>query len=153
MSAVIEDALSSLQGQFRGDLVRPSDPEYAHARGIWNGMVARAPGLIARCADVLDVQAAVRAAAAAGVVTAVRCGGHSLAGFSTCDGGLVIDLSRMRPVSVDREARRGRVAGGVLLGSIDVATQKDGLVFPSGVVPHTGASGLILGGGFGWLTR
>jgi hypothetical protein len=153
MSAVIEDALSSLQGQFRGDLVRPSDPEYAHARGIWNGMVARAPGLIARCADVLDVQAAVRAAAAAGVVTAVRCGGHSLAGFSTCDGGLVIDLSRMRQVSVDREARRARFAGGCLLGSIDIVTQNHGLVFPSGVVSHTGASGLVLGGGFGWLTR
>jgi len=116
-------------------------------------MASRSPGLIARCADVADVQAAVRAAAAFGVVTAVRCGGHSLAGFSTCDGGLVIDLSRMRQVSVDREARRGRFTGGSLLRSIDEATQKDGLVFPSGVVSHTGASGLVLGGGFGWLTR
>ena len=116
-------------------------------------MAARTPGLIARCADVADVQAAVRAATATGVLTAVRCGGHSLAGFSTCDGGLVIDLSRMRQVSVDREARRGRFAGGCLLGSIDVATQAHGLVFPSGVVSHTGAAGLVLGGGFGWLTR
>jgi FAD/FMN-containing dehydrogenase len=153
MSTAIDEIFSSLQNQFHGDLVRPCDPEYAAARGIWNAMVARAPGLIARCADVPDVQAAVRAAAAAGVRTAVRCGGHSLAGFSTCDGGLVIDLSRMRQVSIDPESRRGRFAGGCLLGSIDVATQKHGLVFPSGVVSHTGASGLVLGGGFGWLTR
>jgi hypothetical protein len=116
-------------------------------------MVARSPGLIARCADVADVQAAVRAATAADVLTAVRCGGHSLAGFSTCDDGMVIDLSRMRQVTVDPEARRSCFAGGCLLGSVDVATQKDGLAFPSGVVSHTGASGLVLGGGFGWLTR
>ncbi len=116
-------------------------------------MAARNPALIARCAGVDDVQTAVRAASATGVLTAVRCGGHSLAGFSTCDGGLVIDLSRMRQVSVDREARRARFAGGCLLGSIDAATQKHGLVFPAGVVSHTGASGLVLGGGFGWLTR
>jgi hypothetical protein len=116
-------------------------------------MVARTPGLIARCADVSDVQNAVRAGAETGILTAVRCGGHSLAGFSTCDGGLVIDLSKMRQVTVDPAARRARIAGGCLLGSIDTATQKAGLVFPSGVVSHTGASGLILGGGTGWLTR
>src|SRR5271167_3164469 len=144
---------SSLHGRFKGDLVRPGDTGYEDARAIWNGMVARTPGLIARCADVSDVQSAVRAASEAGILTAIRCGGHSLAGFSSCDGGLVIDLSRMRQVTVDPEARRARIAGGCLLGSIDTATQKAGLVFPSGVVSHTGASGLILGGGTGWLTR
>ena len=148
-----DEVFSSLKGVFRGELIRPSDPEYAQARGIWNATVARSPALIARCADVPDVQAAVRAAVASGVVTAVRCGGHSLAGFSTCDGGLVIDLSRMRQVSVDREARRARFAGGCLLGSIDTVTQQHGLAFPAGVVSHTGAAGLVLGGGFGWLTR
>lgn len=153
MSKAIEELYSSLKGQFRGDLVRPADAEYEQARSIWNGMVARTPGLIARCAGVPDIQAAVRAAAACEVLTAVRCGGHSLAGFSTCDGGMVIDLSKMRRVTVDPEARRGRLAGGCLLGSVDGATQKDGLAFPAGVVSHTGASGLILGGGFGWLTR
>jgi len=116
-------------------------------------MVARRPGLIARCADVSDVRNAIRSAPETRLLTAVRCGGHSLAGFSSCDGGLVIDLSRMRKVKVDPDARRARVAGGCLLGSIDTATQEAGLVFPSGVVSHTGASGLILGGGTGWLTR
>src|SRR6476469_2922370 len=116
-------------------------------------MVARRPGLIARCADVSDIQHAVRADTESGIVTAVRCGGHSLAGFSTCDDGLVIDLSRLRQVTVDPDTRRARIAGGCLLGSVDTATQKAGLVFPSGVVSHTGAGGLILGGGTGWLTR
>ena len=153
MNTAIEETFSALKGRFHGDLLRPADVEYAHARGIWNGMVARTPGLIARCADVSDVQSAVRAAKSAGVLTAVRCGGHSLAGFSTCDGGLVIDLTGLRDVLVDPDARRDRFAGGCLLGSIDTATQKHGLVFPSGVVSHTGASGLVLGGGFGWLTR
>jgi FAD binding domain/Berberine and berberine like len=148
-----EEVYSSLFRRFRGDLLLPGESGYEDARIIWNGMAARAPALIARCADVSDVQNAVRAASETGVLTAVRCGGHSLAGFGTCDGGLVIDLSRMRQVIVDPEARRARIAGGCLLGSVDSATQKAGLVFPSGVVSHTGASGLILGGGTGWLTR
>ncbi len=118
-----EEVYSSLHRRFKGDLLRPGEGGYEYARGVWNGMFARSPGLIARCADVSDVQSAIRATAATGILTAVRCGGHSLAGFSTCDGGLVIDLSRV------------------------------GLVFPSGVVSHTGAAGLILGGGTGWLTR
>ncbi len=153
MKTGIEETFSSLKGRFRGDLLHPGDEDYARARGIWNAMAARSPALIARCTNVVDVQSAVRAAAAAGVLTAVRCGGHSLAGFSTCDGGLVIDLSRMRHAAVDPQARKARFAGGCLLGSIDAATQQHGLVFPSGVVSHTGASGLVLGGGFGWLTR
>jgi hypothetical protein len=153
MATPIEEVHRILRSQFRGDLLRPQDNEYSRARDIWNGMVARNPGLIARCADVADVQAAIGAAAASDVLTAVRCGGHSLAGFSTCDGGMVIDLSRMRQVTVDPEVRRARFAGGCLLRSIDTITQNAGLVFPAGVVSHTGASGLILGGGFGWLTR
>ena len=147
------EVFSSLKAHFHGDLLSSSDPDYAQAKGIWNATVGRSPGLIARCASVPDVQAAVRAASAAGVLTAVRCGGHSLAGFSTCEGGLVIDLSRMRQISVNPEARRARFAGGCLLGTIDTATHAYGLAFPAGVVSHTGASGLILGGGFGWLTR
>src|SRR5579863_2969183 len=146
------EVYASLRRQFKGDLLRPGESGYEDARLVWNGMVARFPRLIARCADLTDVQNAVRVASNAGILTAIRCGGHSLAGHSTCDG-LVIDLSRMRQVTVDQDARRARVAGGCLLGSIDSATQKADLVFPSGVVSHTGAAGLTLGGGTGWLTR
>jgi hypothetical protein len=153
MAGASEEVYSSLRRQFKGDLLRLNDSGYEDARPIWNGMFDRKPGLIARCADVSDIQNAVRTAAKAGLLTAIRCGGHSLAGFSTCDGGLVIDLSKMRDVVVDPEARRARFGGGCLLGSVDTATQKAGLVFPSGVVSHTGAGGLILGGGTGWLTR
>ncbi len=147
------ETYSSLQGQFKGDLIRPGDPAYEELRIIWNGIIERRPGLIARCADASDIQAAINVATATGILTAVRCGGHSLAGFGTCDGGLVIDLSRMREVYLDADKQRARASGGCLLGSIDSATQKAGLVFPSGVVSHTGAGGLILGGGTGWLTR
>lgn len=142
-----------LKRKFSGELIRRSDPMYEKARVVWNAMVSRTPGLIARCVNVSDVQAAVRAAADEDVLTAVRCGGHSLAGFSSCDDGLVIDLSLMRDVVVDEEARLAYVGGGCLLSTIDTATQKAGLVYPAGVVSHTGAAGLILGGGTGWLTR
>src|SRR5579864_6256976 len=153
MMAACDEVYSSLHGKFKGDLLRPGQHAYEEARGIWNGMFVRTPGLIARCADVKDIQSAVRAASQSGLLTAIRCGGHSLAGFSTCDGGMVIDLSKLRQVTVDPDARRARFAGGCLLGSIDTATQNARLVFPSGVVSHTGASGLVLGGGTGWLTR
>jgi len=153
MIEAINEIYSSLRGHFHGDLLRPGNVGYEDARTIWNSMVAKKPGLIARCRDVGDVQAAVRAASKSMVGTAVRCGGHSLAGFGTCDGGLVIDLSRMRHVTVDADRRRAKFEGGCLLGTVDAETQKAGLVFPSGVVSHTGASGLILGGGTGWLTR
>ncbi|HEY6274626.1 MAG TPA: FAD-binding oxidoreductase [Terriglobales bacterium] len=152
MAEASEEVYSSLLGRFKGDLLRPGDLGYDDARTVWNGMFVRTPGVIARCADVTDVENAVRCAREAGIVTAIRCGGHSLAGFSTCDG-MVIDLSRMRQVTVDPGSRRARFAGGCMLGSVDVATQKAGLVFPSGVVSHTGAAGLVLGGGTGWLTR
>lgn len=153
MLNAVAEVYSALRRQFKGDLLRPGDDSYESARRIWNGMVARTPGLIARCADTSDVQAAVRAAAATGVFPAVRGGGHSLAGFSTCHGGLVIDLSQLRSVEVDEHSRRARFGGGCLLGTIDSATQKVGLAFPSGVVSHTGAAGLVLGGGTGWLNR
>lgn len=151
-AVVARELYASLVEQFKGDLLRPGESGYEEARSVWNGMVSRSPCLIARCADVTDVQMAVKAASAIGILTALRCGGHSLAGFGTCDG-LVIDLSRMRAVTLDSDKRRASISGGCLLGSIDSATQRAGLVFPSGVVSHTGASGLILGGGTGWLTR
>lgn len=153
MRRIAQEVAAALLDHFHGDMLQPGDSEFLQASTIWNGMVQRTPGVVLRCADVADVQAAVRAAGAAGALTAVRCGGHSLAGFSTCDGGVVIDLSRLREVAVDESKRRARAQGGCLLGTIDNATQRAGLVFPSGVVSHTGASGLILGGGTGWFTR
>jgi hypothetical protein len=153
MTKAIDEVFSTLKHLFKGSLLRPEDAQYPDARRIWNGLVARRPGLIAQCNDASDVQAVVRAAGSAGVVTAVRCGGHSLAGFSSCDDGLVIDLSPMRKVEVFPEARCAQFEGGCLLGSIDRATQAVGLAFPSGVVSHTGAGGLVLGGGTGWLNR
>jgi hypothetical protein len=153
MSKAMKEVYGSLKRHFKGSLLRPDDAEYPDARRIWNGLAARRPGLIARCRDSSDVQAAVRAATSASVLTAVRCGGHSLAGFSSCDDGLVIDLSPMRKVQVYPEARSARFEGGCLLGSIDSATQTVGLAFPAGVVSHTGAAGLVLGGGTGWLNR
>ncbi|MGC1685978.1 MAG: FAD-binding oxidoreductase [Candidatus Acidiferrales bacterium] len=153
MTIPIDELFGELRGRFQGNLIRASDPEFAEAHEIWNAMAQRRPSLIARCAGVADVKLAVRSAAKAGVLTAVRCGGHSLAGFGSCDGGLVIDLSRMRQIQVDERSRRARFAGGCLLGTVDSATQKVGLVFPSGVVSHTGVGGLVLGGGTGWLTR
>ena len=153
MTIPIDELLGTLRSKFQGELIRAGDPEFSEAHKIWNAMAQRTPALIARCADVADVQLVVRSAAKADVLTALRCGGHSLAGFSSCDGGLVIDLSRLRQVEVDERSRRARFAGGCLLGTVDSATQKAGLVFPAGVVSHTGAGGLVLGGGTGWLTR
>jgi hypothetical protein len=153
MNKAIEEVYASLKSEFKGSLLLPDDAAYPDARRIWNGLVARRPGLIARCNDANDVQTVVRAAVSGDVSTAVRCGGHSLAGFSSCDDGLVIDLSPMRKVQVDEPARQARFEGGCLLGSIDAATQAVGLAFPAGVVSHTGAGGLVLGGGTGWLNR
>jgi hypothetical protein len=153
MPDALQELYAALAKRFRGELLRPPDAGYEQAHRIWNAAVQRRPGLIARCNDVADVITAVKSAVRAGVPTSVRCGGHSLAGFSTCDGGLVIDLWRMRGVHVDDTARRARVAGGCLLGTIDAETQRAGLAFPAGVVSHTGAAGLILGGGTGWLSR
>jgi len=153
MTTHIDEFLGAIRGSFKGDLIHARHPEFPEASRIWNSMAARMPGAVARCADVADVQHAVRSAAQADILTAVRCGGHSLAGFGSCDGGLVLDLSRLRSVHVDAGAHRARFGGGCLLGDVDRATQRHGLVFPAGVVSHTGAGGLVLGGGTGWLTR
>jgi FAD binding domain/Berberine and berberine like len=153
MTSAAEAVYESLHCQRIGDLLRPADPRYNEARTIWNGIITRNPALIVRCATVEDVQATIRSAHSAGALTAIRCGGHSLAGHSTCDDGVVIDLSPMRSVSVNPEGRRARFSGGCLLGDVDRATQASGLVFPAGVVSQTGAAGLVLGGGYGWLTR
>src|ERR1051326_359684 len=109
MSENTKQLVAALKGRLAGDMVQPGDPEFEAARGIWNGIVQRKPGVIVRCETVRDVQLTVQAAAELGALTAVRCGGHSLAGFSTCEGGVVIDLSRMRQVKIDSEIGRAHV--------------------------------------------
>jgi FAD/FMN-containing dehydrogenase len=148
-----ETAVSELEESFRGQLVRPGNPTYDEHRRIWNGSIDRFPALIARCAGVADVIAAVRFARDTGLVVAVRGGGHSFPGQSLCDGGIVIDLGPMKGIRVDPEARTGRAQAGVLLGELDRETQAFGLAVPAGIVTHTGLAGLTLGGGIGWLMR
>ena len=127
--------------------------DYDKYRRIWNGLADRRPAVIVRALSVEDVQKTVRIAAERGAVLAVRAGGHSLPGFSTCDHGIVLDLSAMNTVSVDPQARLADVMGGALLQHLDAAGAAQGLVTPAGVVSHTGVAGLTLGGGMGWLSR
>jgi FAD/FMN-containing dehydrogenase len=134
-------------------VVRPDDPTYDEHRRIWNGSIDRFPALIARCAGVADVIAAVRFGRDTGLTVAVRSGGHSFPGQSVVDGGLVIDLGLMKGVRVDPEANTARAQAGVLLGELDRETQAFGLAVPAGIVTHTGLAGLTLGGGIGWLMR
>src|SRR5438046_1690974 len=104
-----EAAVRELAATFRGELVRPAEPAYDLHRKVWNGSIDRSPALIARCAGVADVRAAVRFARTSGMAVAVRSGGHSFPGLSVCDGGIVIDLGSMKGVRVDPEARTARV--------------------------------------------
>ncbi len=138
---------------FTGTVIGPDEAGYDAARAIWNAMHDRRPALIARPRSVPDVVAAVRYARAEGLLIAVRGGGHSMPGHSVCDDGIVIDLRALSRVHVDPQARRATVGGGTLLGEVDRATQEHGLVLPAGVVSHTGAGGLTLGGGVGRLMR
>jgi FAD/FMN-containing dehydrogenase len=138
---------------FRGDVIGAGHPGYDDARAVWNGTVDRRPGLIARCRDTADVAAAVRWARARDLDVAVRGGGHNVAGTAVCDGGIVIDLSAMRAVSVDPVERTTRVQGGALWGDVDHETQRHGLATTGGIIGHTGVGGLTLGGGVGWLMR
>jgi FAD/FMN-containing dehydrogenase len=138
---------------FRGGVIAPDHPGYDEARAVWNGVVDRRPRLIARCSGTADVAAAVRFARDRDLEIAVRGGGHNVAGTAVCDGGIVIDLSTMRAVSVDPVERTSLVQGGALWGDVDHETQAHGLATTGGIVSHTGVGGLSLGGGIGWLMR
>jgi UDP-N-acetylenolpyruvoylglucosamine reductase len=136
-----------------GKLLEPGDPEYEEARKIHNGMIDRRPALIARCAGAEDVMACVRHAQRRNALISVRGGGHGVAGFAVCDGGVMIDLSSMRDVQVDPVRRTARVGGGATWGDVDRETQAVGLATTGGVARPTGVAGLTLGGGHGFLMR
>ncbi|MFZ0141198.1 MAG: FAD-binding oxidoreductase [Aeromicrobium sp.] len=138
---------------FGGNLLEDGDDGYDDARSIFNAMIDRRPALIAQCESVSDVQAALAHAQANGLEIAIRSGGHSVAGASSVDGGLVIDMRRMNSVEVDPEARTATVAGGATWSDFDRATQEHGLATTGGRVSSTGVAGLTLGGGSGWLER
>ena len=138
---------------FRGDVLGPDHHDYDDARAVWNGSIDRRPRLIAQCSGTADVTAAVRFARDRDFEIAVRGGGHNVAGTAVCDGGIVIDLSAMRAVSVDPVERTANVQGGALWGEVDHETQAHGLATTGGIVSHTGVGGLSLGGGIGWLMR
>jgi FAD/FMN-containing dehydrogenase len=138
---------------FRGELIQPGDASYDEYRKVWNGSIDRRPRVIARCTGVADIRAALAYARRTGGPVAVRGGGHSFPGHSTCDGGIVLDLGLLKGIRVDPVRRTARAQAGVLLGELDRETQEFGLATPAGIVTHTGLAGLTLGGGIGWLMR
>jgi FAD/FMN-containing dehydrogenase len=152
-TALRDEDVFSLKDNLRGELIQPGDAQYDLARRVWNGMIDRYPALIARCADTEDVIACVNFARDHKLPLAVRGGGHNAAGNATCDGGLVIDLSTMRAIVVDPQARTARAQGGATWADLDAATQAHGLATPGGAVSTTGIAGLTLGGGIGHLRR
>ncbi len=148
-----ETQIQELRARFRGELIAPGDAAYEAARKVYNGMIDRRPALIARCADVADVIAGVDFAREKKLLLAVRGGGHNGPGLGVCDGGLVVDLSRLKGIRVDQKSKTVRVDGGCLWGDVDHATHPFGLAVPSGFLSTTGVGGLTLGGGVGYLSR
>jgi len=146
-----EEAIGAFRASLRGDILEPRDAQYDDSRKIWNGMIDKRPALIVRCAGVSDVLQCVRFARSHQVPVAVRGGGHNVAGYAMCNGGMVIDLARMRSVQVDPVRRTARAEGGAIWADVDHETQAFGLATTGGTVSDTGIGGLTLGGGFGWL--
>ena len=146
-------ALEALRASLRGPLLLPGDDGYDAARTVWNAMIDRAPALVVRCAGVADIRRAVAFAHEHRLLTAVKGGGHNIAGNAVCDGGLQIDLSALRGVTVDPLASVAHVQPGATLGDLDHECQAFGLATPVGINSTTGVAGLALGGGFGWLSR
>jgi hypothetical protein len=145
--------VQDLRGRVRGEVLRPADGGYDEARTVWNGMIDRRPGLIARCAGIADVIEAVNFARTNHLLLSVRAGGHSVAGHAVCDGGLMVDLSLLKGIRVDPGQRTVRAGAGVTWGELDHETQAFGLATTGGIVPTTGIAGLTLGGGLGYLMR
>jgi UDP-N-acetylenolpyruvoylglucosamine reductase len=150
---ITDDSLKTLATLIRGTIIEPGTAGYDEARAVYNAMHNRYPALIVQPVDTADVAAAVDYARDRGVLLSIKGGAHNVNGFASNDGGMVIDLSRMRGVAVDPQARTATVAGGATWGDVDHATHAFGLATPSGIISTTGVAGLTLGGGFGHLTR
>jgi FAD/FMN-containing dehydrogenase len=151
-SKILEDAtVRAFRAGFRGPLLSPGDGAYDETRKVWNGMIDRRPALIARCAGVADVVAAVSFARAHGLLVSVRGGGHNTPGVAVCEGGLMIDLAGMKSVRVDPARQTARAEGGTTWSDFDRESQLFGLATTGGAISHTGIGGLTLGGGLGWL--
>src|ERR1700730_11344964 len=149
------NAPATLTSTFAGELIGPDHAAYDEARKLllFNGMHDKRPALIARCTSTSDVQAALSYARTQHLIVAVRGGGHSTPGYSSCDGGVVIDTSPMKRIDIDVENRTGRFGAGLTWAELDAATQRYGLAVTGGRVSHTGVAGLTLGSGSGWLER
>jgi FAD/FMN-containing dehydrogenase len=151
LQAIGDQEVEQFRAHLHGELIRPGDAAYDETRAVWNGMIDKRPGLIARCRGTADVITAVNVARENDLQVAVRGGGHNVAGTAVCDDGLVIDLSEMAGVWVDPEERTAWVQGGATWADVDHETQAFGLATPGGVVSKTGVAGLTLGGGIGHL--
>ena len=148
-----ESGIKNLRSSLRGQLILPGENEYDSARQVWNGRIDRKPAMIVRCAGVLDVIQALNFARQNNIPLSVRSSGHNVTGCSVCDGGLVIDLSRMKGIEVDPQRKKVRAQAGVTWGELDHETQAFGLATTGGRVSTTGIAGVTLGGGYGWLMR
>ncbi|MGV7224091.1 MAG: FAD-binding oxidoreductase [Nitrospinales bacterium] len=153
MAAVEATAVQELREKFRGEILLSGDDGYEAARKIWNDMFDRRPAIITRCVGASDVINAVNFARDQNLLISVKGGGHNSAGNAVCDDGIMIDLSLMRRILVDKRSKTAKVDGGCLLGDVDHETQLYGLAVSAGIVSHTGVGGLTLGGGFGWISR
>ena len=150
---IAESALQALRTSLRGPVVVPQDSDYDDVRRIHNAMIDRRPAAIVRCAGVADVVAAVKFARQHALLVAVRGAGHNIAGTALCEGGVVIDLSRMKSVRVDPARSTVRVEAGATWADLNHELQVFGLAATGGYVGTTGVSGLTLGGGLGWMVR
>jgi len=153
MVGVNQKSIDELRARLRGPLLVPGDSEYETSRTVWNAMIDRRPALVARCLGIADVATGLRFAREYGLPVSIKGGGHNVAGLATCDEGLMLDMSLMRGVWVDPQARTARAQAGCLLGDVDRETQVHGLATALGFISNTGIAGLTLGGGFGYLTR
>ncbi len=148
-----QEALDGLKTRLRGDLITAAAAGYDESRSVWNAMIDKKPAFIVRCLGVADVVTSVHFAREHDLLLCIKGGGHNIAGLATADGAMMLDMSRMRGVWVDRQRRVGHAQAGCLLGDVDRETQMKGLAAVLGFVSPTGITGLTTGGGFGYLTR